>query len=133
CQEVFLRVIALKDLSQIEDFRNYLFQVAASVLAKAHEKSSRNAVIGDWEQAQAAAEVPQKHDPLFDPCAGVNGIDLKIDLNAAAAGLSREQRELIVLKLRGEENEAIAKIRSTSVFRIKRRLQEAYAHMRSKF
>jgi RNA polymerase sigma factor (sigma-70 family) len=133
CQEVFLRVIALKDLSQIEDFKNYLFQVAASVLAGAHEKKNKTAVIEDSEQANAASEIPREHDPLFDPHASAEGIDLKIDLNVVSAGLSRVDRELIVLKLRGEENEAIAKLQSTSIFKVKRRLQEAYAHMRNQF
>ena len=133
CQEVFLRVLALKDLSQIEDFKNYLFQVAASVLAGAREKDRRNAVIEDSEQALAASEAPQGHDPFFDPRAGAEGLHLKLDLNTVSAGLSHEHREIIVMKLRGEENHAIAQLKSTSIFKVKRLLQEAYAHMRSKF
>ena len=128
-QEVFKRVLVMKDTSQIEDFRKYLPTVAWNIVKAARKRESTSVVTFDSFLAEIASESPAtSHDVSAEEKS-----ELRRDLIRASKGMSRQQKRVLKLRFHDHGLETIARRMSISRDRARRLIERAYAHMRSKW
>lgn len=127
CQEVFVAAYTnIRQLRTPETFRKWLFQIAHNT-AYSHMRKDR-----DFEALPSEAE-PQDATPTARLMNGAiwERAEIKLLVEKALEGLSREQREAIVLKFyQGFKFDEIAEIQSCPVSTIKTRFYAGFNQLR---
>ncbi len=111
-QQIFLRILARKDLTHVRDGKAYVFKVACHLLSRLRTRQAREAVVVtiDSEAMEAAAASPAdvRSNPQLDALG-------RRDLEHALSRLSLKQRAAIELQLDGVPYARIAKELSLSI------------------
>jgi RNA polymerase sigma factor (sigma-70 family) len=128
-QEVFTKVWAMKDPSQIRDFGKYLPTVAWNVVKAGRKRDARSAVTFDSWLAESASERPVP----FQWVSAEQKAEVRRDLIRVSRCLTRQQRRVLKLRFYEIPLEEIAQRMSISRDQVRYLIKQANARIRAKW
>ena len=140
-QEVFLRVVRARERYEVGSrFRPWLFTIVRNAVTDSHRRRAVRRVVlleGDLEQAAEERELggagarEAGGSQIEQPASVAAAADLRVAIEAAVARLPEEQREVFLLRERGElDFESIARVTGQGLATVKSRMRYAMAALR---
>ena len=140
-QDVFLRVVRARERYTVGSrFRPWLFTIVRNAVTDSHRRRAVRRVVvleGDLEtgaeegEHERGPETKAQGSAAEQPASLAAAADLRLAIEAAVARLPEEQREVFLLRERGElDFESIARVTGQGLATVKSRMRYAMAALR---